>query len=596
MKRLIIENEEARLNALRNLQLLETPPSDSFDRITRLASRLFDAPVSTVSLTDHDRQWFKSIVGADLVELPRSEAPCNYAIHNDEVFIVPDLLEDARFNSGQMARAGIRFYAGAPLITQSGYSLGTLCVMDGKPRALSDDERRVLVDLAAMVMAQIELQNTIGRVDPTTGLPNEYRLFEDMEGEVKRHPGSGRVGVLVELVSGAQVGQGLRALGASYIEELVRRGMETVRKTVDGGAIVYHVGRTRCLVLLDEVKSPQWEELAQDIERRLRDTTLYSNIQLTPDPAMGFYRFALGEVAPRDVLRRLFGAVADARQTGRLFATYDAVNDRRQARSFTLLTDMQTLVERPGELSLAYQPVVDMRSGLCVGAEALVRWRHKVLGEVSPTEFIGLAEGTAFMRSLTQWVLDTAIARARAWENTPFGRISINVSGRNLEEDDFADRVFATLERYGVGLNAVQLEFTESALITYSVRARSQLDELRQAGIAIVIDDFGTGYNGLSGLRQMPASAIKIDQSFVRLLGSDERDRKLVRAMICLAHDLGFRVVAEGVEDRAAYDLLAAWGCDEAQGFFISRPMTPDNLVGWAETRDAKVSSMGMTG
>src|ERR1019366_5249483 len=116
MQRAIIENEEARQNALRNLRLLDTPPSESFDRITRVAGRLLGAPVSTISLTDNDRQWFKSRVGVDLAEIPRSEAPCNYAIHKDEVFVVPDMLEDDRFKASALANAGIRFYAGAPLI------------------------------------------------------------------------------------------------------------------------------------------------------------------------------------------------------------------------------------------------------------------------------------------------------------------------------------------------------------------------------------------------------------------------------------------------------------------------------------------------
>jgi GAF domain-containing protein len=201
MKREIIENEEARLNALRNLRLLDTPPSESFDRITRMASRLLGAPVSTISLTDRDRQWFKSRVGVELAEIPRDEAPCNYAIHSDQVFVVSDMLQDGRFKGSLLVRAGIRFYAGAPLITRSGYGLGTLCVIDDKPRGMNDDEQRVLIDLAAMVMTQIELQNTIGRIDPTSGLPNEHQLFEDLEDLAKRSPGERKVGLLVELVS-----------------------------------------------------------------------------------------------------------------------------------------------------------------------------------------------------------------------------------------------------------------------------------------------------------------------------------------------------------------------------------------------------------
>src|ERR1700761_3192744 len=232
MDRFIIENEEARQNALRNLGLLDTPPSESFDRITRLASRLLGAPVSTISLTDHDRQWFKSRFGVDLAEIPRAEAPCNYAIHSDKVFVVEDLQQEERFKASVLASAGVRFYAGAPLITRTGYALGTLCVIDDKPRSMSDDEASVLVDLAAMVMTQIEVQNTIGRIHPGSGLPNEYQFFEDLEDLVARHPDERRVGLLIELASQRQITHGLRVVGAAYAEELLRNATATLRRSV----------------------------------------------------------------------------------------------------------------------------------------------------------------------------------------------------------------------------------------------------------------------------------------------------------------------------------------------------------------------------
>ena len=174
-------NEEARLNALRDLKLLDTPPSESFDRLTRLASELLSAPVSMISLTDRDRQWFKSRVGLDLAEIPRDHAPCNHVIQRRGLFVVPDLTKDPRFSDSPLVRAGIRFYAGAPLFTRAGYGLGTLCVVDLMPREISDDQARVLDDLAAMVMTQIELQTMIGRVDATSGYANQHQLLEDLD-------------------------------------------------------------------------------------------------------------------------------------------------------------------------------------------------------------------------------------------------------------------------------------------------------------------------------------------------------------------------------------------------------------------------------
>jgi EAL domain-containing protein (putative c-di-GMP-specific phosphodiesterase class I)/GGDEF domain-containing protein len=575
MKREIIENEEARLNALRNLQLLDTAPSESFDRITRMASRLLGAPVSTISLTDHDRQWFKSRVGVDLAEIPRAEAPCTYAIHDDEVFVVPDLLEDTRFNTSLLARAGIRFYAGAPLITRSGYGLGTLCVIDDKPRRMNEDEQRVLIDLAAMVMAQIELQNTIGRIDPTSGLPNEHQLFEDLEDLARRAPGERRVGLLIELVSPQQISHGMRVLGAAYAEELIRNSTQTIRRAIGFGQRLYHVGLTRCVVVLDEATHRALEEVTNDLHGGLHETIACSGIPVSPDPVMGVYAFQTDAVTPRDVLRRLFNAADDARTTGRLVASYNEIRDQAHARSFMLLSDMRDALERRGEFRLVYQPVIDLASGQCVGAEALLRWQHPKLGEVLPAEFIPLVEETAFTRPLTDWVLNAAISQIAQWQRGREVRgISINASARNLEETDFADRVDAILHKHGVSARSIQLEFTENALLADDPRVVEQLRALKDMGISIAIDDFGTGYSSLSYLQQFPANVLKIDKSFVKALATSEHDQKLVRAVIYMAHDLGYRVVAEGVESREAYDMLAAWKCDEAQGFYVAHPMS----------------------
>jgi EAL domain-containing protein (putative c-di-GMP-specific phosphodiesterase class I) len=582
MKREIIENEEARLNALRNLRLLDTPPSESFDRITRMASRLLGAPVSTISLTDRDRQWFKSRFGVDLAEIPRAEAPCNYAIHSDEVFVVSDLIEDVRFKESLLVRAGIRFYAGAPLITRSGYGLGTLCVVDDKPRQMSEDEQHVLIDLAAMVMAQIELQNTIGRIDSTSGLSNEHQLFEDLEDLAKRSPGKRKVGLLVELVSPRQISHGMRVLGAAYAEELIRNSTEIIRLAAGDKSRVYHVGLTRCVVVLDDAVDRTWDAIANDLYRSLHDSIPCSGIPVSADPVVGAYAFQTDAVSPRDVLRRLFNAADDARTSGRAIASYNEMHDRAHTRSFRLLTDVRDALDRRGEFSLVYQPVIDFASGRYAGAEALLRWKHPSLNDVLPAEFIPLVEETAFTRPLTEWVLNAAVGQVAEWQRfRDVGKISINASARNLDESDFADRVAAVLEKHRVPARSIQLEFTENAVLGDDPRVLEQLRALKRLGVSIAIDDFGTGYSALSYLQQFPANVLKVDRAFIKALGTSEHDQKLVRALIHMAQDLGYRVVAEGIEDREAYDLLAQWKCDEAQGFFVAEPMTVHEMEKW---------------
>jgi EAL domain-containing protein (putative c-di-GMP-specific phosphodiesterase class I) len=165
-----------------------------------------------------------------------------------------------------------------------------------------------------------------------------------------------------------------------------------------------------------------------------------------------------------------------------------------------------------------------------------------------------------------------------------FPKVSINISVRNLEESNFAGSLAARLDRHGVQPSSIQIEFTESVLVSYSARALDQLGALKRMGITIAIDDFGTGYSGLSYLQQLPASVLKIDQSFIKSLSVSEHDQKLVRGIIAMAHDLGYRVVAEGIENHEAYDMLASWGCDEAQGYLISHPLSSAMMEEWLDS------------
>jgi GAF domain-containing protein len=172
--------EDARLDALYQLKLLDTSASESFDRITRMASQIFGLPIAAVSLTDRDRQWFKSRVGVDHRSVPRDKAPCAKVAETNELLVVEDLLSDPYYADSVLSRAGTRFYAGAPLVTSDGYGLGALCVLGTEPRKASGTELAALTDLAAMVMAQIELQHAFGRIDPVSGLPTRNQFCDDL--------------------------------------------------------------------------------------------------------------------------------------------------------------------------------------------------------------------------------------------------------------------------------------------------------------------------------------------------------------------------------------------------------------------------------
>jgi EAL domain-containing protein (putative c-di-GMP-specific phosphodiesterase class I) len=239
------------------------------------------------------------------------------------------------------------------------------------------------------------------------------------------------------------------------------------------------------------------------------------------------------------------------------------------------------------QLNLVYQPRIDLRSGRCLGAEALLRWNHPTIGGVPPAEFIPLSEQTGLIRFITEWVMEQAFSDLTRWTRDGFRHgVSINVSALNLAQDNFAYMLGESVRRNGADPARVEVELTEGALIHDSGRIRDTVAAIAALGLGISIDDFGTGYSNLFYLRQFPATALKIDQSFVRSLPDNTRDQTIVRSMIELAHSLGYRVVAEGIETKEAYDALTEWGCDEGQGYYLSHPVPADALLAWISARE----------
>ncbi|MCP1365227.1 EAL domain-containing protein, partial [Halomonas sp. BBD48] len=304
--------------------------------------------------------------------------------------------------------------------------------------------------------------------------------------------------------------------------------------------------------------------------------------------------FHLGKEDPATILRTAHSACQDARHAETGVGFYSLALDAIHQRRFSLIAGFRQALEQPQQLGLAYQPRVSMSTGGCVGAEALIRWNHPRLGTISPAEFIPLVEKTPLARALTDWVIRHAVAQAAQWHRQNLGiRVSINISATNLEEKDFTARLLATLAAQNVPLSAIELELTESALVGKGRAARDELDALAKAGVRIAIDDFGTGYSGLSYLQHVPAQVVKVDRSFVAQIENEARSWTLVKSMISMAHELGYHVVAEGIETHEAYRLLQALGCDEAQGYLLAKPLPAQEFESWLSARHEGESSLG---
>lgn len=573
-------DEPGRLDALHRLNLLDTPPSESFDRITRMASQIFDLPIAAVSLTDSDRQWFKSRVGVTHRSIPRDKAPCAAVAESTQTIVLPDLLEHPFYANSVLASQGVRFYAGAPLTTREGFGLGALCVIGMEPRTASPSQMAALEDLAQMVMAQIELQHAFGRIDPISGLANRIQFFDDLEDLGRDEPGQTRQVVLVELAGHEQLNEGIRVLGSDYVDTMVQEAARTLRRLLGPGRPAYHVAATQFAFLapLDTDVAEYTTQLGGMLGMLRTDGTF----RFVTNAKIGIASFVTGENAPADVLRTAYSAALDARFSDTDIGVYASAADAAHRRRFLLLEDFGAALEDPAQLRMVYQPRVDLASRRCVGAEALLRWTHPRLGDVSPAEFIPIIEKTSLARSTTASVIEMALEQLGAWRNLGLDlTLSINISASNLAEVDFAQRVQLFLFKHGVRPEMIELEITESAVMENTARALEQLATIDEAGIGIAIDDFGTGHSSLAYLQRLPAGVVKIDQSFVRDMMLGEREQRLVRSMIALSHELGYRVVAEGIETAAAADMLTAMGCDEGQGYHFARPMEADAFEHW---------------
>lgn len=281
------------------------------------------------------------------------------------------------------------------------------------------------------------------------------------------------------------------------------------------------------------------------------------------------------------LLSRAEVAMYAAKKDTHVPLAYDPQQDAGSAKTLSLISDLKQALEKQ-ELRLYLQPKIRLDTATLVGAEALVRWQHPSRGLVPPMAFIPFAEQTGFIRHLTQWVFGACASEQPALAALGVQRVSVNLSTRDLLDQDLPDKFDAMLRAHGATAQGICLEITESAIMDDPQRAEGTLNRLAAAGFKLSIDDFGTGYSSLAYLKRLPVHELKIDQSFVKGMTTSEGDAKIVRSTIDLAHNLGLQVVAEGVETPDMANALAGMACDEVQGYHYGRPMPVSEFCEWA--------------
>jgi diguanylate cyclase (GGDEF)-like protein len=488
-----------------------------------------------------------------------------------------------------LRRAGHTDAMAAPL-RDGGRVTGVLIVMDRLDDVSTFDREDARLFEALAGHASVALTNAglVDRVraaaaetehlslhDHLTGLPNRLYFQQRLE---KRLQATGSATVLLmDLDRFKEVND---TLGHDVGDQLLEQVGQRLRRLEHEETVVARLGGDEFAVLLGD-DDVHVEGMVQRISRDFRNPFYLGDVDLDVSASIGI------AVAPQDgssaalLLRRAEVAMYDAKRHLAGVAHYSTDRDPYSARRLSLISDLaRALDER--SLELHYQPQAEPDTGRVTGVEALLRWRHPIWGHVSPDEFIPLAEHTGLIRPLTRFVIETAIKQCADWRDagTPV-QMAVNVSMRNLLEPELADVVARLLVRANLPASLLKLEVTESAIVSDPERAVAALERMVDLGLSLSVDDFGTGYSSLTRLRNLPVHEVKIDREFVRYLAVSSEDLAIVRAVINLGHDMGLRVVAEGVEDEPSWNILQELECDLIQGYLLARPMPAEEMTRW---------------
>jgi len=414
--------------------------------------------------------------------------------------------------------------------------------------------------------------------DPLTGLGNLAKTRERLAEVVA----GGQNGALVTIyLAGAE--DLLKARGQTFYSEVVAASADRVRSKVPVNALLaYHPGQGFSLVLAG-MESDQAVIATDSLISLLSDRMDVQGTKLNLEWLAGVVTWPQHSKDPDELLRQVAIAAADAHPGPERISVYQAKRDQDYMRRLRLIRDIH-FAPQMRELSVVYQPKLDIASGEVRQVEALMRWNHSELGFIGPDEFIVLAEQTGSIHKLTQWILVAVLSQIKIWSDQGVRiQVAMNISALDLDNERFPDQVAMALQAQEISPQWLSFEVTESALMNNPERSLRTLERLRELGISLAVDDYGTGYSSLAMLKSLPVQDLKIDKSFVLNLAEGSDDAVIVKSTIELAHNMGLKVIAEGVENAVSLEWLRALGCDTAQGYFISRPIAALDLETWLQ-------------
>ncbi|MDQ2075347.1 GGDEF domain-containing phosphodiesterase [Marinimicrobium sp. ABcell2] len=420
--------------------------------------------------------------------------------------------------------------------------------------------------------------------DALTHLPNRSKLYREVERWLAQRSDR-QLGALliIDLDRFKEINDTLGHQVGDYLLRLIGPRLESEMADIPG--VVARLGGDEFAVFMPEVaNSRQALVFGHRVLDALRNEFDVDGYSIEISASIGI---SVCPTQARDVstmMRYADVAMYQAKTEMCGAALYDPEKDPHSPKRLSMMVELRKAI-RDDQLSLYYQPKIDLQERRCYGFEALLRWNHPELGFVSPGEFIPIVEMTNLIHPMTHWVLEQSIRQCRQWHDQGLSvSVAVNLSARNLMDETMPRQVEKLLEQYQLPASALELEITESSIMNDPARAMKVLEWLHELGVSLSIDDFGTGYSSLAYLKRLPVQTLKIDYSFVRHMLDDEQDEIIVNSTIQLAHNLGLSVVAEGVECEELLERLSAMGCDRAQGYHIARPLAPDQLQQWIDS------------
>lgn len=412
--------------------------------------------------------------------------------------------------------------------------------------------------------------------DPLTGLPNRALAMERLGSAI-----SARRGVVLIYLGIENYRVINESFGPEGGERIMRESARVMLDALRERDTAARITGNEFLLLLESTQVDVGVALADRLYALLKRPLSIDGHEVLLEVCMGIAIYPLNGQSAEELISRAAIACRDAAALPGYLQVYQQDRDLAHQRQIQLIRDLRSAAS-DGQLQLYYQPKMDIRSGHVRQAEALLRWQHPELGMVSPAEFIPLAERTGSMFLLTGWVIEEGIRQLAEWNRKGLHmQLSLNISAEDLHGENLLMTVERLLKRYQLSAEQLIFEITESTAMRDPEHSLNVLEKLRDGGISLSVDDFGTGYSSLAHLKRLPVQELKIDQSFIRNLDETSEDAVIVRSTIEMSHNLGLKVVAEGVEYQHTLELLERWHCDTAQGFLISRPMEAVAFEAW---------------